>query len=121
MQDGIMHSKVVLVCLNKAYENSRACMYELIESTKAGKPILTLVTESNPFSWAGDNTSHGNVRNLCQLETKMFIDISSTCNKKGWDECPVPPSLLEELKKGCESLIKFLQDPTINCSPSLSF
>ena len=118
MQDGIMHSKVVLVCLNKAYENSRACMFELMESSKANKPIVTLVTEPSPFAWAGHNTVHGNVRSLCQLDTKMYVDISATCIKSGWDESPVPAALLEELKKGCESLIKCLQDPAINCHQS---
>ncbi len=125
MQEGIENSQVVLVCLNKAYEASRNCMFELIESSKTNKKIVTLVTEPDPFGWAGSNATHGNVRDLCQLSTKMFIDIGELCVKPGWPaendplDTPVPDALLYELREKVAELIRLLQGGSLTCMPSL--
>ncbi len=125
MQEGIESSQIVLVCLNKAYESSKNCMFELIESCKISKKIVTLVTEPEPFAWAGTNTTHGNAKDLCQLSTKMFIDIGRLCAKPGWpaendpEDTPVPVELLDELRDKVADLIRLIQGDPLFCMPSL--
>lgn len=42
MKEGIDNSTVVLVCLDKKYEDSKNCMFELSEAKKRSKTIVTL-------------------------------------------------------------------------------
>jgi hypothetical protein len=124
MKDGIENSQIVLVCLNKLYLSSKNCMFELVESRKINKNIVTLVTESDPFAWAGSNTTYGNAMGLCQLSSKMFIDIGELCAKPGWPAeddniTPVPDELLDELKKKVSELIYYIQGAPLRCRPSM--
>ena len=125
MKDGIQNSQIILVCLNKAYESSKNCMFELIESCKINKNIVTLVTEPEPFAWAGGNTTHGNAKDMCDLLTKKFIDIGELCAKPGWpaendpDDTPVSDELLDELREKVAQLIRLIQDGPLFCMPSL--
>ena len=97
-------------------------MFELIESKKLNKTLVVLVTEPEPFSWAGKNQQHGDVMDLCSLSSKMFVDIGNLSCRPEWpkecEDVPVPQELLIELKKNVEVLIKTLQDPAVACMPS---
>ena len=115
MQEGITNSKVVLVCLNQAYEASKNCMHELIESSKIDKTIFTLATEAEPLTWAGKNTKYGDVKALCQLESYMFIDIGKICEHPSWNSPPVDTTLLCELKNEVDKLVKYFKG--VNCRP----
>ena len=126
MEEGIKNSNVVLVCLNKAYEGSRNCMFELTHAYNCNQDnIVTLVTEPDPFAWAGNNTTHGNAKDVCQLSTKMFIDIGELCVKPGWpaendsSDTLVPDQLLDELKEKVSELIRLIQGAPLYCMPSL--
>ena len=124
MRDGIENSQIVLVCLNKLYLSRENCMFELIESRKINKNIVTLVTESDPFALALNNTTYGNAMDLCQLSSKMFFDIGELCAKPGWPAeddniTPVPDELLDELKKKVSELIKSIQGAPLHCRPSM--
>ncbi len=125
MKEGIENSQLVLVCLNKLYESRQNCMYELSESYKNNKNIVTLVTEPNPFSWVGTTTTYGDAHELCQLSTKMFIDIGELCTKPGWPaendplDTPIPNELLDELKEKIAVLIRLIQGAPLHCMPSM--
>ena len=125
MKDGIENSQIVLVCLNKLYLSRENCMFELIESCRINKNIVTLATEPDPFAWAGSNTTHGNAYDLCQLSTKMFIDIGKLYAKPGWPaendppDTPVPDELMEELKDKISELVRYIQGDPFHCKPSL--
>ena len=68
MQDGVAKSKLVLACISKDYEASQNCMFELRETCKlANKPIVTLSTDTNSFAWAGTNTTHGDLKQMCGI------------------------------------------------------
>ena len=124
MTDGIENSQIVLVCLNKLYLGSKNCMFELVESRKINKNIVTLVTESDPFAWAGSNTTYGNAMDLCQLSSKMFVDVGELCAKPGWpaendNNTPVPDELLDELKTKVSELVYYIQGAPLHCRPSM--
>jgi hypothetical protein len=134
MEEGIMNSKVVLVCLNQAYERSKNCMFELKHAYNIKKDnIVTLITQPDPLwnsttnspGWAGGNTTHGNAKDMCALSTKMFVDIGELCAKPGWpgendpDDTAVPNDLLNELRDKIADLIKLLEDAPLNCRPSM--
>ncbi len=127
MIEGIESSHIVLVCLNKLYESRENCMYELSEACKRNKNIVTLVTEPDPFSWAGSsaNTAYGNVKDMCELSTKMFINIGELCTRPGWPvendplDTPVPGDLLDDLKIKISELIRLIQGAPLCCMPSM--
>ena len=125
MEDGILKSKVVLACISREYEGSRNCMYELSEASRlSGKPIITLSTDTNPFSWAGRDTRFGDLKQLCDIngQGKMFIDIGDICAHPGWnepDDSLIPSFLIDALHLKLSDLVKYLRGSQINCVPSL--
>ena len=142
MQDGILKSKVVLACISVAYEKSQNCMFELAEACKlANKPIVTLSTDANPFAWADQNKTHGDLKAMCGIsgQGKLFFDIGEVCARDGWDE-PVdngvgvdPMQLLalqqlqqqqlqqnvKDLNVELDKVVALLRGNQINCQPSL--
>ncbi len=126
MEDGILKSKVVLACISKDYESSRNCMFELSEASKiAGKPIITLSTDANPFSWVGTDTRFGDLKQLCDIngQGKMFVDVGDICSHPGWtepDDSLIPRFLIDALYSKLSDLVKYLRGSQINCAPSLT-
>ena len=122
MRQGIERSSVVLACINKTYEQRPNCVFELQEAVKANKPIITLnIEKEGPFAWAGKNTTHGDLMELCSLKTKFFVDIGALACRPDWttdqDTLDDSSPLFEELRLVLEPLSKILHD--INCLPSL--
>jgi len=124
MQEGVSKSKVVLVCISRAYESSRNCMFELTESCKlANKPIIALSTDADPFSWAGQNQTHGDLKQMCGIsgQGKLFFDIGEICARPGWDEpdeAMIPKRNITDLMLKLDVLVRFLRGSQINCMPS---
>ena len=82
MRQGIANSKVVIACINEGYQTRPNCMYELREAAalKKTKPLVTLFIQSEPFKWVTQD-----VKDLCDITTKMFVDIGDIAEKK-WSE-----------------------------------
>jgi hypothetical protein len=101
MKCGIQNSNVVLVCLNKAYQERVNCMKELRWAASFGKEMVVLVIEKDVFTWANDE-----VKGLCKLSTKMFVDISdlADCN---WQDKDAP---VADLAKALSPLVKILEE-----------
>ena len=125
MRDGVAKSKVVLACISRDYENSQNCMFELRETCNlASKPIVTLATDANPFSWAGTNTTHGDLKQMCGIsgQGKLFFDIGEICARPGWDQpddAMIPPKHISDLRTELDKLIKLLQGSQLNIRPTL--
>jgi len=125
MQEGVSKSKVVLACISRDYEKSRNCMFELAESCKlANKPIIALSTDADPFSWAGQNQTHGDLKQMCGIsgQGKLFFDIGEICARPGWDEpdeAMIPKRNITDLVLKLDALVRFLRGSQINCMPSL--
>jgi ankyrin repeat protein/serine/threonine protein kinase len=73
MDEGVKNSSVVVACVNSTYQTRPSCMKELkiagsIDDPK--KPIVCLVTESDPFSWATTD-----LKELCLFQKNKFCDI----------------------------------------------
>jgi hypothetical protein len=80
MSDGVQNSSVILVCASEAYQNSNYCMFELKESYTLKKPILTIVIQENPLSWASEKYCE-----LCTLKSNQYIDISKYSTEINWN------------------------------------
>ena len=127
MKEGVEKSKVVLACISVAYENSNNCMFELTETCKlANKPIITLSTDANPFTWAGQNTTHGDLKQMCGIDGqgKLFFDIGEICARPGWelgknDDSLIPKKDIDDLNTEIGKVVKLLQGSQLNCKPSL--
>jgi serine/threonine protein kinase len=118
MRSGIENSKVVIACLNSKYQSRENCLFELRYAAGLApvKPIVTLVIEENPFSWASPE-----ILEICQLKQKLFVDLSRF-TRFDWEEhdnqestssspaAAVPIGELSLLKQGLEPLIGILQD-----------
>jgi serine/threonine protein kinase len=113
MNTGIENSSVVLACVNSIYQNRQNCMFELKESNSKKKPILTLIIESNPFSWANDE-----VKLLCGLSSTMFVDFSNLSELPWDDEEPPSIEMKNQLKAKLSDLLKELHN--IECHPSFT-
>ena len=99
--------------------------------SKSRTPIVTLSTDLNPFAWAGTNTTHGDLRQMCEIngQGKLFTDIGKICDLKMYPDWVLPNGdanlnppqhYLDELHASLFELVKLLQGPQLNCHPSLS-
>ena len=100
-------------------------MFELNETCNlANKPIVTLSTDANPFAWAGQNTKHGDLKQMCGIsgQGKLFFDIGEICARPGWDQpddTMIPPKDISDLRIELDKLIKLLQGSQLNIRPTL--
>jgi hypothetical protein len=131
MEEGIMRSKVFLVCLNSTYEGRENCMFELKEAKSINKTIVTLICQPNPLDklpsisgWAGKITTFGNAMDLCSLKAMKYYDIGELFQRPEWAENPVTPvdpvilaTLLVELEAKVDDLCLLLRDKEIKCDP----
>ena len=100
-------------------------MFELAESCKlANKPIVAFSTDADPFSWAGQNQTHGDLKQMCGIsgQGKLFFDIGEICARPGWDEpdeAMIPKRNIDDLMLKLDALVRFLRGSQINCMPLL--
>ena len=91
MQRGIKNSKVMLVCVSPAYQNSDNTMFELryahgYVDPESGqkKTIVTVVLEASLFQWGSDE-----LKQLCDIRSPggtMYVDLSSVVRSYPRDE-----------------------------------
>ena len=114
MSDGVKNSSVVIACVNTTYQNRPNCMKELnmaaaIDDPK--KPIVCLVTESDPTVWATPELSA-----LCSFQTNMYCDIGELAKlgETAWEN----PSevMVSDLNKLLQPLFKILDELNIEKS-----
>jgi hypothetical protein len=87
------------------------------------KPIVTLSTDANPFSWAGNNLAFGDLKHMCGIsgQGKLFFDIGEICDRPGWeevDEAMIPRKNIDDLHRELDKLVVLLRGSQINCKPS---
>ena len=109
---GIASSKVVIACVNPTYQSRDTCIFELREANATGKPIVSLVTEDDPLTWATPE-----VQDLCKLKSRLYVNICDVAKWNWKDDQGITPEMLTDLSVALEPLSKLLED--LNCSPSL--
>lgn len=122
MTDGIANSTVFVVFLNSSYQTRPNCMFELREAKRMNKTIISVILDpqpTGPSGWACEE-----VLDICQLSTKMYVDISSFPTSDAWEKLKDPSdeeankSMLLDLRNALVPLTKLLREA--NCVPSLS-
>jgi hypothetical protein len=118
MIDGITNSDVFVACVNRKYQSSPYCMFELEKAIEMKKPIVCVVLEELPSdilddsSWATPEFSE-----LCQFSAKKYANLVDVA-KLAWTEDDEPkPELLDSLRNSLHFLVKLLKD--LKCYPSL--
>lgn len=126
MYNGVRKSSVVLICLNKDYQNRPNCMFELNEAYAASQDpslnvkIVLLVLEKDVFTWATPD-----VKTKCNLQYNMFVDISGVYepshgrwNKDSWGPVDSPtPEMTKALAAEMGKLVKRIKQD--DCYPSV--
>lgn len=113
MSKGIANSKVVVVCVNKIYQQRRNCMYELEVAKSNKSTIVTIVTDAEPVSWADEP-----VKEVCNFETNSYCDLSELAGLD-WDAEDGPTDdMLDSIKNKIEGLRRLLK--LHNCIPTLN-
>jgi ankyrin repeat protein len=133
MEEGVEHSKVVLVALDTLYTTRENCMKELNHAVEKQKPVVTLLLEASWREWASVNTTYGDASKLCNLDALRFIDISDLCCKLKpkpvsdvllaafrlefvWDI--FSPTIVEIVQEKVKELKALLQHHHLGCHPS---
>jgi len=120
MTSGIANSSVFVVFLNSTYQTRPNCMFELNEAKRLNKTIITVILDpypTGPTGWASPE-----ILDICELTTKMYVDISSIRAMESWDllkgtEEEASKVMLLELRNALIPLTKLLREA--NCLPSL--
>lgn len=113
MKKGIANSKVVVLCVNKKYQQRRNCMYELEEAKAKESIIVTIVTDADPLSWAEDR-----VKEVCNFETNSYCDLSELGGLE-WDAEDGPSdATLDDLTLKVGALKNLLEQH--DCIPTLN-
>lgn len=101
MEQGIARSHLMLVCVNKTYQERPNCMFELETAAQKypDKKRITLVLEPDVFSWANESLS-----GLCELQIKRWFDLSKAIEAGDWESQDVPPT--EEMQQKLTDLLK---------------
>lgn len=117
MDEGVQKSKVFLACINRDYHGRKNCMHELRTAHSLGKPIITIVLDSDLFTWPGSEE----VRELCRCDCQSYIKVSELAANPGWttdsDSDSVTPDMHKKLHSVVQTIARFLEES--NCWPSL--
>jgi serine/threonine protein kinase len=115
MKTGILTSDIFLVCLDKLYQTRENCLFELRWAAENKKErIVVIVLEAFPPEdyWVNEE-----VKELCQLNHHMYIDLSEL---RHWSWKGEDVEKLNEnkkiLKEKLEPLIQLFMG--LNCHPS---
>lgn len=112
MKKGIANSKVVVVCINKTYQDRPNCMYELEEAHKNASTIVPIILDSKPTIWANDR-----VQDICNFSECPYCDLSELA-RLDWSADDGPTDeMLNKLKLKVELLRVLLEQH--NCHPQL--
>jgi len=118
MENGIARSHLVLFCINSAYQDSKNCMFELTTATEKfpDKKRITLVLESNVFSWANEQLS-----SLCEIQSKLWFDLSTALEAGNWESQDTAPTdeMHQKLVDVIKPLILALRSEEFCCPRSL--
>jgi serine/threonine protein kinase len=114
MNEGVKNSSVVVACVNSTYQSRPNCIKELrmaneIDNPK--KPIVCLVTESVPLSWASEE-----LKGLCSFEANMYCDIGkhALLGNEAWEN--PTEDMVSSLQKSLQPLFKILDELQIEKS-----
>jgi hypothetical protein len=121
MISGVQNSTAFVTFCNSVYQTRPNCIFELQEAIKARKPIVPLVTEDNPISWANaEMVSAINFRTqmYCLLyDTDVVPNIQmSSYPEWGTDDGP-SDAKLASLRAKVGDLIAMLRNE--GCHPSM--
>ena len=132
MSEGIINSKIVLVCANSVYQGRPNCMFELREAARLyPDKIVTLLVEghdmkASKISCLSQNkiwTSSGNtvskeMDNILKFTEMMYCHIGSVAQDERWKSPDqIPPELVVDLSKAVQPLISILNNA--GCQPSM--
>ena len=92
MKKGIENSTVTMSFVDQSYQQSKNCQAELQHARNgAKKPVVVVIVEGNFWSWSTDA-----FKELCDVKTKMFADLSEVACQ-AWDDQDKVDGLLDAL------------------------
>ena len=115
MKKGIENSTVTMSFVDQSYQQSKHCQTELQHARHvAKKPVVVVIVEGNFWSWSTDS-----FKDLCDVKTKMFADLSEVACQ-AWDDPDKVDGLLDALtaSTSLQDVLKILKD--LDCRPSVS-
>ena len=115
MKKGIENSTVTMSFVDQFYQQSKHCQTELHHARHvAKKPVVVVIVEGDFWSW-----STAAFKDLCDVKTKMFADLSEVACQ-AWDDPDKVDGLLDALtaSTSLQDVLKILKD--LDCRPSVS-
>ena len=71
------------MCWLASAKHTRGPRIELHGACKlVDEPVVTLSTDANPISWAGNNNAHGDLKQMCGISGKGKLYSTSTSEKR---------------------------------------
>ena len=111
----IANSTVTISFVDQSYQQSLKCQAELQHARNvAKKPVLVVMVEGNFWTWSTDA-----FKELCDVKTKMFADLSDEACQ-AWDDPDKVDGLLDALtaSTALQDILKILKD--LGCRPSIT-
>ena len=114
MQKGIEQSTVTMSFVDQSYQQSNNRQAELQHTRNKNKPAVIVIVEGNFWTWSTDA-----FKELCDVKTKMFADLSEVACQ-AWDDPDKVDSLLDTLaaSTALQDVLKILKD--LDCRPSIA-
>ena len=114
MVEGIQNSTVFMAYINRTYQCREFCRKELQWALDYKKPIVVLVTEEDPSTWANSE-----IMSSCRLIDRLYVDLSSLATKYEWENMreEVDQDAKRSLRQKLGKLILILKE--LNCHASL--
>ena len=115
MQQGIDQSTVTISLVDQNYQQSKNCQRELEYARNvAKKSVVVVIVEGNFWSWSTDI-----FKELCDIKTKMYVDLSEVACQ-AWDDPDMVDGLLDALaaSNALQEVQKILKN--LDCLPSVA-
>ena len=113
MHKGIEQSTVTISFVDQSYQQSKNCQEELQHARYvAKKSVVVVIVEGNFWSWSTDT-----FKELCDVKTKMFTDLSEVACQ-AWEDPDKVDGLVAALVASTplQDVLKILKD--VDCHPS---
>ena len=118
MREGIEKSQVFLVVLNSLYQTRENCMFELTYARSLGKPVIAVIIEADPLSWANDSLRQQMPGWAENKMPEMFVPLHEIATRPEWESDLGPGIALQfSLREEIVGLIKLVENA--GCYPSL--
>ena len=128
MIEGIKKSYLTIACVDPLYQTRVNCWIELDNVIKLNKPVITVLTESNPASWVqdtvtlADGTTRAGLRDVYNKSVRAgtCVDLGALAALPGWEEDGggnTTEDMIRQLEAAAAPLLQMLEQ--LGCKPSM--